>query len=242
MDRSAFLTASQFSQQAEMRRALLIAFFMRETTQEDSFSIKQLCDWLVGLGYARPNSTRLLANVRKSKMFVSAGKENFRIHPATTEALRGEFPGLGTKSEDIVTLDSVVPESLLQKDRTYIRLIIRQINASYENNIFDGCAVLMRRLVEILLILAYENIGEDSAIRDAGGDFIPLNAIMDNAKGNAKLRLSRNSRESLETFRELGNFSAHKIYYNAKRSSIEAQILSFRALVEELLYKGGLRV
>lgn len=241
MEVNAFLAASQFSQQTELRRGLLIAFYMQQTAGEDTFSVKQISDWLVSLGYARPNSARLQANLKKSKMFVAAGKDRFRIHPATCEALLGEFPNVATKSEEVVALDSVVPESLLQKDRTYIKLLMRQINASYENNIFDGCAVLMRRLVEILLIVAYEHLGEDAAIRDAAGDFVPLNAIMDNAKGNAKLRLSRNSRDSLETFRELGNFSAHKIYYNAKRSSIESNILSFRALVEELLYKGGLR-
>ena len=205
MEVNAFLAASQFSQQTELRRGLLIAFYMHQTAGEDTFSVKQISDWLVSLGYARPNSARLQANLKKSKMFVAAGKDRFRIHPATCEALLGEFPNVATKSEEVVALDSVVPESLLQKDRTYIKLLMRQINASYDNNIFDGCAVLMRRLVEILLIVAYEHLGEDAAIRDAAGDFVPLNAIMDNAKGNAKLRLSRNSRDSLETFREPNN-------------------------------------
>jgi hypothetical protein len=68
-----------------------------------------------------------------------------------------------------------------------------------------------------------------------------LDSIITNARGNRTLALSRNSKASVDEFRTLGNFSPHKIFYNARRGDIRKHIVEFRALVEELLYKSGIR-
>lgn len=237
-----YLTKTEFAQQSELRRTLLIAFYHLRIEEISAFTLKQICDWLEKLGYARPNQSRLRTNLKKSKMFVSGGAaDHFKIHPSAIEALDTEFPSLSRKTEEVISHDSIVPESLLQKDRAFIRSLIKQINASFENNIYDGCAVLMRRLLEILLILAYQESKIESTIKDSAGNYKQLNAIIDDAEKNSTLGLSRNTRECLDTFRKLGNFSAHKIYYNANRKTIESAILDFKATVEELLYKSGLR-
>jgi hypothetical protein len=126
--------------------------------------------------------------------------------------------------------------------RGYIESLAKQINAAYENNIFDGRAVLMRRLEEVLLILSYENLGIAAAIRDpTSGTFYILERIVTDAVGNSTLNLSRNSRKSIETFRELGNYSAHKITYICRREYIKEKIDEYRALIDELLHKSGIR-
>jgi len=237
-----FLNKSDFSKQTEFRRSLLITYFNLKKGHATSFSPVQIADSLHALGYARPNLSRLRNAIKKSKVFVAAGGiDQYKIHPASLEALDTEFPALTTKSEEIISYDSVLPEALLQKERGFIRSLIKQINSSYENNIFDGCAVLMRRLMEILLILSYEELKIESCIRNGNGDYKPLEAIITDAVGNSTLRLSRNSKEYLPIFRKLGNFSAHKIFYNADRKLIESNIIDFRATAEELLYKAGLR-
>lgn len=238
-----YLSKTEFSKQKEIRRSLLIAFYNFRVNALTSFTIQQLIDWLEELGYARPNKGRLRNNLKSSKMFVVAtGDDSFKIHPASLETMDTEYPNLAKKTEDVISHDTVICESLLHKDRSFIKLLIKQINSSYENNIFDGCAVLMRRLLEILLILSYQEAKIETAIQDSVGDFKQLNVIIDDAKTNKALKLSRNTREHLETFRKLGNFSAHKIYYNANRKSIEPVILDYKAVIEELLYKSGLRI
>jgi hypothetical protein len=96
-------------------------------------------------------------------------------------------------------------------------------------------------LVEILLILSYRHLKIESAIQDKNGNFQMLEAIVNDAKTNSTLGLSRNGKNSLDTFRELGNFSAHKIEYTCRREYITPHIQEYRALVTELLYKSGLR-
>lgn len=236
-----FQNRSDFSKQNEIRRVLLLAFYYYRQRDTPSFSILEISEWMTTLGFARPNTARLRVNLKKSKLFVAAGKEKHRLHPTAIEALDTEFPDFVIKSEETISFDSIVPEDLLQKERGFVLSLIRQVNSAYENNIFDGCAVLMRRLLEILLILSYEEHGIDAAIKDASGNYKMLNPIIDDAKVNSALGLSRNTKESLDEFRKLGNFSAHKIYYNAKKKSIDLVSLDYRATIEELLYKSKLR-
>lgn len=242
MNLNEYLSETQFSSQKELRRVLLLTFYNLRKSDVKEFSVTEVSESLVKLGYPKPNQTRLKANLKKSKLFTTGtGQDCFRIHPITIETLDNEFPGLKTKSEEVFSQNTILDESLLQKDRSFILSLIKQINSSYENNIFDGCAVLMRRLLEVMLIMSYEELKIDSAIRDSDGNYKQLNTIIDDAITNKALRLSRNTRDSLGIFRKLGNFSAHKIYYNAKRSYIDPVIIDYRATIEELMYKASLR-
>jgi len=78
-------------------------------------------------------------------------------------------------------------------------------------------------------------------IKDAAGNYLMLEGIVKNAKTNSDLDLSRNTKSNLDTFRVLGNFSAHKIEYTCRREYIKPHIQDFRALIMELLHKAGLR-
>lgn len=69
-----------------------------------------------------------------------------------------------------------------------------------------------------------------------------LEAIIANAKNNADLKLSRTSKNDLDLFRELGNFSAHRIEYTCRREYIAPHIQKYRALIVELLHKAGIRI
>ena len=144
-------------------------------------------------------------------------------------------------SQDIGDAGTILPEVDYRTTRGYIETLAKQINASYENNLFDGCAVLMRHLLEVLLILSYRYLKIESAIQDAHGNYHTLDGVIGDAKANASLGLSRNSKACLDTFRQLGNFSAHKIEYTCRREYITPLIQEYRALIMELLHKSGIR-
>ena len=69
-----------------------------------------------------------------------------------------------------------------------------------------------------------------------------MSDIIKNAIYNQKIGLSKTTKSCLNEFREIGNFSAHKIYYNAKRGDLKKCILDYRATIEELLYKAGIKI
>jgi hypothetical protein len=224
------------------RKSSAGGIFSLVTAKKNEFSIHDVTTWFETLHLAKPNTSRLQGNIIKSSCFIRGNSKSlFKLHAREVNKLNEEFPQLKT-SEEVISLDSVLPESLYQVSRGYIESLGKQINSSYEHNIFDGCAVLMRRFLEILLIQAYEKLGIEISIRDSAGNYMLLEGIVQDAISNSRLGLTRNSRSCLDKFRILGNFSAHKIYYICKKQYIEEVILEYRACIEELLYKSGLKI
>ncbi|NJN59832.1 MAG: DUF4145 domain-containing protein [Leptolyngbyaceae cyanobacterium SL_5_9] len=236
-----FVEKTDLLAQTEIDKVRLLSFYHHIHQEDFEFSVDLVCDWFEKLGLHKPNKSRLKQNLSKSRSFVKGrGQESFRLHANDLKSLSQDHSFISEKSEEIESIDTILPASLYEETRGYIESLAKQINASYEHNIFDGCAVLMRRLLEICLIHSYEHQGIDAEIR-SNGNYKMLSDIVSNATNNSKLSLSRNTKSCLEDFRALGNFSAHKIYYNARRSDIQKVILEYRAAIEELLYKNGIK-
>lgn len=147
--------------------------------------------------------------------------------------------------KDDVEIDqrgTVLPTTLFNDLSSNFRRLCEQINASYENNLYDCTAVMMRRLLEGLLVLSYQNSEIESEIMTKDGihNFM-LDKIIKNAVNNQTLKLSANVKKDLVLFKDLGNYSAHKIWYNCTKQDIEPHILKYRMIIEELLYKSGLK-
>lgn len=151
----------------------------------------------------------------------------------------------GWKSKDEITIEqlgTILPDALYNSLPSNIQSLCKQINASYEHNLFDCAAVIMRRLLECLLVLSYQTAGIETEITDKSGAYhIQLDKIIKNAEQNAVLNLSSNTRKDMMLFKDLGNYSAHKIWYNCTQGDIKPHILKYRAIIEELFYKSGIK-
>ena len=136
--------------------------------------------------------------------------------------------------------DDILPFDLYRDTRQNIEKIADQINKSFYHEIYDGTAVLMRRLIEMLLILAFKHIGQEDCIRHPNGDYFQLSDIINQANQNRQLDLSRNAKEYLGIFKEKGDLSAHNPFHNCRRKDLELIQHKFRSLIEELFYKVGI--
>ena len=138
--------------------------------------------------------------------------------------------------------ETILPNALYDGLSANFQSICKQINASYENNLYDCTAVLMRRLLESLLVLSYQKAGIESEIMDKNCNFhISLDGMIKNATQNSTLALSANTKKDMTLFKDLGNYSAHKIWYNCTQQDIKPHILKYRVVIEELLYKAGMK-
>lgn len=229
-------------EQTELEKVRLLAFYYLKTSSVTEFRISDVRQWFATLHLHEPNLHRLGQRLDESKSFVKCrGSQTWRLHALDRDELQASLPGISNQSEEVESGDSVLPLPIYGGTRGFIEILGKQINASFEYNLFDGCAVLMRRLIEVLLILCYEHNNIESEVLDGNGHYLPLERIIANAKSNATLRLSRDSKTLLDEMRSLGNFSAHKIYFNCRRADIERVRGNYRAAVEELLYKSGIR-
>jgi len=136
--------------------------------------------------------------------------------------------------------DLFPPTILADANRGYLVTVGRQMNGCFQAGWFDACAVMMRRLVEIAIIEAFEANGIASKITDAGGNYLQLSDLVSAALGESKWTLSRNAKKYLPQLRDIGHQSAHGRYYHARREDIAAVQPGCRVVIEEFLHHARL--
>lgn len=137
--------------------------------------------------------------------------------------------------------DEILPFALYRGTRQNVEKIADQINKSFCYGVYDGASVLMRRLTEMLLILTYKEIKQEDKIRDVGGNYLQLSQIITQAINNPTVDLTRNAKEYLRIIKDHGDQSAHNPFYNCTHRDLQNIQYKYRSLIEELLYKSGIR-
>ena len=187
------------------------------------------------------NESMVLSDLQGESVRMMNSSSNWTQWSRTLEGWIQDVKRWGT--EDTVTVEqlgTVLPDTLFNTLPANVQSLCKQINASYENNLFDCTAVIMSRLLESLLVLSYQRAGIEAEIMNET-HHITLDKIIKNAEQNTDLALSSNTKKDMSLFKDLGNYSAHKIWYNCTQDDIKPHILKYRVIVEELMYKAGLK-
>lgn len=138
--------------------------------------------------------------------------------------------------------DGLFPLSILsQSGRGYLVTVGRQMNGCFSQGWYDASAVMMRRLLEIAIIEAFEAKGVAAKIKDTKGDYLQLSDLVNRALGEASWTLSRNCKKVLPSLRDAGHSSAHGRYYHARREDLEGLRQGCRVVIEEFLHHAGLQ-
>jgi hypothetical protein len=114
------------------------------------------------------------------------------------------------------------------------------MNGCFTNGWYDACAVMMRRLIEIVIIEAFEHKKLGGKIKDAQGNYLHLSDLISRVTSEQAFPLSRNSKQMLPQLRDVGHLSAHSRYYLARKPDIEKARPGCRVVVEEFLHLAGL--
>lgn len=239
-----FIEKTDLSKQSECEKAKLLCFYHYKETGESVFSMPLISDLFIQCAFNAPNSSRLKGKLTrgKEKAFINSKGQATTIEfvPAILQSMEKTQEALW---EDYTTIESdseLIDEKKFIGKRSYLDRLIRQVNCSYASNCYDAAAVLMRRLFEVLLVLSYQHFGIDDRIKDSSGKgYIMLEGIVKDAKNNSTLKLSRIKNE-FDTFRMVGNFSAHNITYTAGKKDIDDIKINYRVMLEELYNKAGL--
>jgi hypothetical protein len=135
----------------------------------------------------------------------------------------------------------VVLMALVRGTRGYIEKIANQANGAYHSGWYDASAVMLRRLLETLIIEAFEENGIAHKIRNTAGNYFYLGDLIAATLAEKSFTLGRNARAALPKLKDLGDKSAHDRRYNAMRGDLEPHLSNLRAVVEELLYIAKLK-
>ncbi|MEA4875637.1 DUF5677 domain-containing protein [Anaerorhabdus sp.] len=228
----------------EIDKTKILCFFHFKETGEKYFNMVLISNLFQKFGFNPPNTSRLKEKITKGKnkvlMISKENKGSLEFIPLILQKLEKEYGLLWNDTISIESNSEILDEMKFCGKRHYLDRLIKQINHTYKNNCYDACAILLRRLFEVVLVLAYQHTNIDDEIKDSSGKgYVMLEQIVTNAKVNSTLKLSRIKNE-FDTFRKIGNFSAHNITYTAGKKDIDDIKLNYRVMLEELYSKAGL--
>jgi hypothetical protein len=115
------------------------------------------------------------------------------------------------------------------------------LSGAYENGWYDACAVMIRRLLETLIIEAYEHHNLTAKIKNVAGDFFYLKDLINICLQETAWNLSRNCRQAMPKLKDIGDKSAHSRRYNAHKGDIDPLLADIRLVVQEFVYIAGLK-
>lgn len=229
-----------FTKLTELQKAEIALYFIDKSENKHDVPFKDILTLLADNRCPISNSSRLKNQIKISKHFVKGKIDNtYALALSVFQDFDGKFSE-SFQSLEIPSSGLLLDEQKFKINRPNINKLVDQINHCYEYNCYDACAVLMRKFFETVLILAYENLQIANEIKDSTGNYYMLESITGNAKNNPTLNLSREPKKSLDKIRDVGNYSAHNIYYNATKKDIDDISTLYRLVMEELYYKAGL--
>lgn len=135
----------------------------------------------------------------------------------------------------------VLPFSVVRGTRGYIERVANQANGAYENGWYDACAVMIRRLLETLIIEAFEHCSIAGKIKNPAGEFFHLRELIAKCLQESSWNLSRTCKQALPKLKDIGDKSAHSRRYNAQRGDIDPLLADIRLAVQEFVYLAGLK-
>ena len=135
----------------------------------------------------------------------------------------------------------IIPAELLEKTQPYLESLAVQINETYQGGLYDACAVMCRRLLKCLLLLAFERAAKGEVIRDAYGEYRAFSHIVGLASSNQHIKLPRAARGAMGKIDYVGELAAHHPTYTTRRKDIDERMLGFRRLIVELVRLAEIR-
>lgn len=193
----------------------------------------------------RPNSTDLAAGIRKTGL-ATGYKQGFCLKPGSRGLIHDWLPpGIERIQPAINHATGYLPQEIWEDTRGYIENVCKQLNGCFSAAYYDAALVMLRRLVETLIIEAYQHLSRDNEIKAADGNYFMLKELVERATGVSNhspgLQLGRNSKKALGEIKKLGDQSAHGWRFNANAADLEKIESDVRIVVGELIQIASLK-
>jgi len=204
---------------------------------------KLTAGWLAKIihnsGIGNPHSTQLGQAIKKTKL-AHTSPSGFSLKPTAKAGIEKWLaPILGPQKPSVDQNMGFLPEPIWLHTRPYIEKIAQEINGCYQFGFYNGAAVLLRRLVETLLVEAYEHLKRQQEIKDSNDNYRTLRDIISHAVGTSGLSLGRESRNTLKDglndAKTIGDRSAHNRRYTTNKPDLDKIQSGVRLVVDELI-------
>lgn len=193
-----------------------------------------------------PHSTQLADAIRKTGLTNESGSQ-FSLRPGSRRIVQGWLPAnIEGMQPPMDHAQGYIPEAVWSDTRGYIESVCKQLNGCFQATYYDAASVMLRRLMETLIIEAFENLSRANEIRDGGGsgNYLMLKDLVDRANGkppHTGLNLGRDAKKTLEDVKALGDRSAHNRRFVACHADMAGLHAGVRTTVQELIQIASLK-
>lgn len=231
-------------QKTNAQKALAILWYHDRTQPDIAMTSGQLTKILDDHHVGTPNATQLADAIRRTKL-ANESKGGFSLKPGSRRVIHDWLPsGIDGMQPAMDHSAGYLPEAVWTATRGYIESVCRQLNGCFRAAYYDAASVMLRRLLETLIIEAYEYLKRENEIKDGGGNYYMLKDLVERAcgeKGHAGLSLGRDSKATLKDARDIGNWSAHARRYNAVAADLIKVQSGVRVTVQDILQIANLK-
>lgn len=126
-----------------------------------------------------------------------------------------------------------LPDEIIEERHGVTKKILREVNICYSAACYNACAAMIRHLVEMLIIGAFEHHNLSDNIK-YGGDFLPFGALIGKAAAEAKFKLGKETKRVLPDLKFLGDAGAHSRMILVRKPDLDRLHRYVRSAVEEL--------
>lgn len=140
------------------------------------------------------------------------------------------------KPKELVLTHNYFPSDIFDNTRGYLESISKQAIGCYDVGLYDACAVMTRKLLEILIIESFERFLISNKIKNTNGNFYYLSDLIDIFNKENIWNIGRNAQESLKSLKKMGDLSAHNRRYIARKGDLDKIKGDLRIVLEELIH------
>jgi hypothetical protein len=126
-----------------------------------------------------------------------------------------------------------LPNDMIEEKHFVPKKLLWEVNRCHDAACYNACAALLRRLIENLIIGAYERHGIADRIKK-DGDYIEFGALIGKAAAEPVLKLGRETKRVLPELKFYGDLGAHGRMSVVRYGDLERLHNQTRIAVDEL--------
>jgi hypothetical protein len=239
-----FCEVIQSLQLSNAQKAAAILWYTDCRQPDASMTAGQLTKILTDHHLGTPNSTQLDKAIASTKL-ATKSKAGFALKPGSRKVIHAWLPaGIHGMQPEMDHSSGYLADSVWIDTRGYVEIVCKQLNGCFRAAYYDAASVMLRRLMETLIIEAYEKLKRSDEIKDGDGNYLMLKHLVERASGkppHAGLNLGRDARKNLEDVKSLGDRSAHNRRFNAHSTDLISIQAGVRTTAQELIQIADLK-
>ncbi|MDF2189836.1 hypothetical protein [Paraflavitalea sp. CAU 1676] len=226
----------KFDEISPSNRIDMFAYFLLVENKIDGIVAKNIAkcfDELHLVPYSNISAYLAAKAKGKDKKFIRKNGGKYYLERSFKDVLENK---LGVPALPAKVQSDFFPIELFDNTRGYLIALANQTLASFNNGIYDGCSVLSRKIVEILIIECFEKHKCENLIKKPDGAFFYLSDLIGEFLKEPKWNVGRNAKNGLPKIKKIGDQSAHNRRYIARKNDLEHIKEELRVVIEELVH------